>query len=466
MKFNKKISSFAILFALLVNIVPTTVFAANADLAIDGSSISFSQSAFLEGQKIRIYVTVYNHGTVDALGTVKISNQNNGKQIGTDQVVSVVGQKNDTVFVDWVAIPGTQTISAKVTPWETNGDNSGNNGANKQIFVEQDTDHDGIKNSTDPDDDNDGTIDTEDAFPLNSKEQKDTDGDGTGDSQDEDDDNDGIKDNEDALPLDASDSVDTDHDGIGDKQDTDDDGDGLSDEEEVQNTKTDPLKYDTDGDGVNDKDDAFPLDPNEQGDYDNDGIGNNADNDADNDGTNKSDDKNDLNKSPIIILSEEPGFVLPESEITLDAGPSYDEDGQIMTYEWTIEDDGSKNNDEQKSYTEKTFKTTFNESGKHKIKLKITDNNGESKYKTFEIHVFNYIPWLILLLLLIIALALYLSFKYTRQAKNVNKESKVEEKTAKVKEKTAAKTTVKRSTKNKKTPAPKAKKSNNNKKKS
>ncbi len=37
--------------------------------------------------------------------------------------------------------------------------------------------------------------------------------------------------------------------------------------------KTDPLKPDTDGDGVEDKEDAFPLDPNEIIDTDNDGIG-------------------------------------------------------------------------------------------------------------------------------------------------------------------------------------------------
>lgn len=457
MNLNKKISSFAILLAILVNIIPTTVFAANADLAIDGNSISFSKSSFLEGQKIRIYVTVYNNGTVDALGTVKITNETSGKQIGTDQVVSVVGQKNDAVFVDWTAVSGTQTISAKVTPWEANGDSSDNNSASKQIFVEQDTDHDGVKNNTDNDDDNDGTADGEDAFPLNSKEQKDTDGDSIGDTQDEDDDNDGIKDSEDGLPLDSSDSVDTDHDGIGDKQDNDDDGDGLQDEEETQSTKTDPLKYDTDGDGTNDKDDAFPLDPNEQGDYDKDGIGNKTDEDADNDSTTKDKDINDLNKSPIIILSEEPSLVLPENEFTLDAGPSYDEDGQIVAYEWTVEGE-NKNTEEQKNYTESSFKTAFEKSGKYKVNLKITDDKGESKYKTFDIHVVNYIPWLILLILLIIALALYLGFKYTRQAKNANKESKTENKKAEIKPKPTKS--------NKKISAPKAKKSNNHKKKS
>ena len=43
----------------------------------------------------------------------------------------------------------------------------------------------------DPDDDNDGVVD-EDAFPLNSKETVDTDGDGMGNTADLDDDNDGV----------------------------------------------------------------------------------------------------------------------------------------------------------------------------------------------------------------------------------------------------------------------------------
>ena len=44
----------------------------------------------------------------------------------------------------------------------------------------------------DPDDDNDGCLDQEDAFPLNERECKDSDGDGVGDESDFDDDNDGV----------------------------------------------------------------------------------------------------------------------------------------------------------------------------------------------------------------------------------------------------------------------------------
>lgn len=61
-------------------------------------------------------------------------------------------------------------------------------------------------------------------------------------------------------------------------------GEDLSgDSNEVQHTEPEVVS-DRDGDGVADADDAFPDDPNESVDTDNDGIGNNADLDDDNDG--------------------------------------------------------------------------------------------------------------------------------------------------------------------------------------
>jgi gliding motility-associated-like protein len=103
-----------------------------------------------------------------------------------------------------------------------------------------DTDGDLIANSCDTDDDNDGTLDEEDAFPLDGTEDTDTDGDGIGNNSDTDDDNDGTLDEEDAFPLDGTEDTDTDGDGIGNNSDTDDDNDGDSDEEELANN-TDPL---------------------------------------------------------------------------------------------------------------------------------------------------------------------------------------------------------------------------------
>lgn len=95
-----------------------------------------------------------------------------------------------------------------------------------------DSDHDGIGNNTDPDDDNDGTEDASDAFPFDPLEMIDTDGDGIGNNADPDDDNDGVSDDEDAFPLDFYESADNDGDGLGDNIDPDDDNDGIPDEED------------------------------------------------------------------------------------------------------------------------------------------------------------------------------------------------------------------------------------------
>ncbi|MCP4472524.1 MAG: hypothetical protein GY815_17910, partial [Gammaproteobacteria bacterium] len=161
---------------------------------------------------------------------------------------------------------------------------------------EADNDGDGIPDSVDPDDDNDGVLDVDDAFPLDSTESVDTDSDGIGNNADTDDDNDGVLDADDAFPLDSTESVDTDSDGIGNNADPDDDNDGVLDAadafplDSTESADTDGdgignnADPDDDNDGVLDADDAFPLDSTESVDTDSDGIGNNADPDDDNDG--------------------------------------------------------------------------------------------------------------------------------------------------------------------------------------
>jgi hypothetical protein len=129
-----------------------------------------------------------------------------------------------------------------------------------------DSDHDGMPNDVDPDDDNDGVLDSKDAFPLEREEWADVDGDLIGDNLDADINADGraddlnknwLPDNEepdwdadgvpnadaipwDAFPRDPKEWRDTDGDGIGDNADRDDDNDGFSDGEESR-ARTDPL---------------------------------------------------------------------------------------------------------------------------------------------------------------------------------------------------------------------------------
>jgi YD repeat-containing protein len=96
-------------------------------------------------------------------------------------------------------------------------DPAGNMTQRVVVAGELDTDGDGIPDSEDPDDDNDGYLDEKDAFPLDPDEWLDTDGDGIGNNADTDDDDDGHDDGSDNCALLSNpDQADLDGDGIGD----------------------------------------------------------------------------------------------------------------------------------------------------------------------------------------------------------------------------------------------------------
>ncbi len=149
--------------------------------------------------------------------------------------------------------------------------------------------------SADSDRDQDGVLNSDDAFPDDASEQIDFDGDGVGDNGDDDDDGDGVLDLNDAFPRESTEWADTDGDGLGDNVDPDIDGDSVlnaqdafpKDPTETVDTDRDGVgdnvDPDIDGDSVPNPQDPFPLDPTESVDTDGDGIGNNTDPDIDGD---------------------------------------------------------------------------------------------------------------------------------------------------------------------------------------
>jgi len=408
---------------------PSLAFAESGDLYIATGGVWFSDATIVHNETVRIYATVTNDGTDDLLGSVQFVNQTTGKQIGSDQSISVLTEQTDTVFVDWRPTAGTYTISVVIYPWDASNDDASNNTSYISTTVDYDNDLDGVGNASDPDDDNDDVPDTEDLFPYDKNESKDTDGDGLGDNADTDDDNDGILDPEDSLPQDPTESVDTDSDGIGNNADTDNDNDGLIDTYETSAVDpetlepkdiTDPLVADTDGDATLDGQDAFPLDPTEWTDTDEDKTGNNADPDDEDDGLLDLEDPYPENHGPVILFSQyEETYEAYEdggSMLVLDASQTYDPDGTAegLTYQW-LSDTGLILGDTP------VFEIVLpQETPIYPATLVVTDDTGESR--TLELEKFGVNEYLKdMILTLAIALSIPLAIlgylKYTASAR-------------------------------------------------
>ena len=236
-----------------------------ADIGFVKSNIWISDESPLEDDPTTIYAILVNSGSNAIEGSIRFLDTIDGGQIGNNIsfTLSGGGTTSQVVSVDWQAIAGDHQFKAEIVSAEeidgqgdrTAIDTSILSEVTGVVFVDVDTDEDGLPDTedpdpNDPDTDDDGLLDGSDPDPLDS----DTDDDGDPDGSDPD-------------PTDPNvySQPDTDGDGVPDNEDSDIDNDGLYNwtEDEIG---TDKYKYDTDGDGVNDKDDSYPLDPNKWGD--------------------------------------------------------------------------------------------------------------------------------------------------------------------------------------------------------
>ncbi|MCR4279975.1 MAG: thrombospondin type 3 repeat-containing protein [Candidatus Komeilibacteria bacterium] len=240
-----KIFVTSVILVMGIIFLPLTAKALEFDLAIGQGDISFSKQTLLAGDNIRIYARVHNVGSQDVRGYVTFY-QGQGV-IGDSQIVSVRPGSYADTWVDFIVPKNNFNILARLQGTQPADQNSGNNEALTKVYEPDiDTDGDGIGNTIDPDDDNDGLTDLQEKELGTNPLKSDTDGDGHNDAQDK-------------FPLASPEWADIDGDGVGDNSDPDDDNDDLSDEEEIR-LGTDPKNPDTDGDGVRDGDDYFPLD--------------------------------------------------------------------------------------------------------------------------------------------------------------------------------------------------------------
>ena len=240
--------------------LPCAIFA-NADLSMLETDITFSEDEPLEGQTIRIFTRIFNVGDEDMKGFIEFLID--GKKFSDPQPISVKVNTYDDVFVSWTVKSGNYKVESRIVGITQIDDNPDNNEViKKEIFVDLDSDGDGIGNAKDLDDDNDGTPDDQEIIIGTSPIMPDTDGDD-------------INDNIDVFPLDSTEWRDTDSNEIGDNEDQDDDGDGISDDMEIRVYGTNPLNHDTDGDGLSDAEEikigTDPLNADTDGDGTSDG---------------------------------------------------------------------------------------------------------------------------------------------------------------------------------------------------
>ena len=262
----------------------------NADMDDDGDNVGDDYDLF----PLNVYEWADNDG--DDLGDNSDPDDDNDGWLDVDEVECGSDQ------MDPVSMPDDADGDHICNIVDTDNDNDGVPDLSDDFPFDDaewdDTDGDGIGNNNDADDDGDGWLDADepncgtDSLDANSI-PVDYDGDMFCDSTDEDDDNDGVLDWDDAFQFDVTEQYDTDGDGTGNNADFDDDGDGWYDNIEAicgtdslaDNSIPDDIDgdescntmdEDDDGDGILDNSDAFPLDPNEWQDRNNDGLGDNA----------------------------------------------------------------------------------------------------------------------------------------------------------------------------------------------
>lgn len=125
----------------------------------------YSHTPFFKGEEVRVYVALRNNTGSDLIGTVVFTAD--GASIGEKDIEVLDGRLIET-FIDWIPERGTQDVRASLT--NTVLDTPGSDPepvtfdtllVSDTVFVDSDTDGDGIGNEEDTDDDGDGFSDEE-----------------------------------------------------------------------------------------------------------------------------------------------------------------------------------------------------------------------------------------------------------------------------------------------------------------
>lgn len=154
-----------VLLLLTLTILPTAVHGEEELNAGFVQGLWYAEPTIYAGQPTRIYVALRNHTDRDLTGTVRFTD--NGKRIGVSYVSALPGRLVEA-WVDWTPTYGKHTINASLSEvrFHTIGESAEaaevvSMLAEDTVFVDYDTDQDGVGNIDDLDDDNDTISDVD-----------------------------------------------------------------------------------------------------------------------------------------------------------------------------------------------------------------------------------------------------------------------------------------------------------------
>lgn len=153
------------------------------------SGLWYSKTPFFEGETIRIYTAFQNHSGGDIAGVAEFFD--GGTSIGKADF-SALNDRLIETWIDWTATSGTHDISVKITDLTrstpgkpaTEIQVTETESKTSEVFVDKDTDKDGVGDKTDPDIDNDGLSNIEEKKIGTDPYSPDTDKDGLADNKD------------------------------------------------------------------------------------------------------------------------------------------------------------------------------------------------------------------------------------------------------------------------------------------
>lgn len=141
---------------LLLLLIPQLTFASNAGIV---RGLWYDHETFFAGETVRVYVAIRNNTGGDLSGTVEF--YVNGSRIERNNIAALDGRIVES-WADWKPSYGTSTVSATLSRTELTTTASGTKAvevisslAEDTIFVDYDTDSDGVGDLEDTDDDND-----------------------------------------------------------------------------------------------------------------------------------------------------------------------------------------------------------------------------------------------------------------------------------------------------------------------